>query len=128
MSIADQSASSIRAVEGWKQSRICPGSRAAWIFLARMPSPDSQLRESALSSGIPLAQKIPVEERACGVWIVDTRNGQTVAFLRFQSGVREIFAVQILPGMRWPEILTEESPVVAESFLLPDAAMGDVKG
>jgi hypothetical protein len=48
--------------------------------------------------------------------------------LRFQSGVREIFAVQILPGMRWPEILTEESPVVVESFLLPDAAMGDVKG
>ncbi|HEV8378462.1 MAG TPA: DUF4915 domain-containing protein, partial [Tepidisphaeraceae bacterium] len=26
----------------------------------------SQVRESALSSGIPLAQKIPVEQRACG--------------------------------------------------------------
>jgi uncharacterized protein (TIGR03032 family) len=86
----------------------------------------SQVRESALSSGIPLAQRIPLEQRACGVWVIDTRNGETVAFLRFQSGVREIFAVQVLPAMRWPEILTEESPIVAESFLLPDEAMGDV--
>ncbi len=87
----------------------------------------SQVRESALSSGIPIAQRLPVEKRECGVWVVDTRNGQIVAFLRFQSGVREIFAVQVLAGMKWPEILTEESPVVAESFLLPDEAMGDVR-
>jgi len=87
----------------------------------------SQVRESALSSGIPLAQRLPVEQRACGVWVVDTRDGRTVAFLKFQSGVREIFAVQVLPQMRWPEILTEESPMVAESFLLPDEALGDVK-
>jgi hypothetical protein len=38
--------------------------------------------------------------------VLDTRNGQTVAFLKFQSGV----------------------PVVAESFLLPEEAMGDVRG
>src|SRR5215204_5479917 len=87
----------------------------------------SQVRESALSRGIPLAQRIPLEQRACGVWVIDTRNGETVAFLRFQSGVREIFAVQVLPDMRWPGILTEESPIVAESFLLPDEAMGDVQ-
>lgn len=87
----------------------------------------SQVRESALSSGIPLAQRIPLEQRACGVWVIDTRNGQTVAFLRFQSGVREIFAVQIVPAMRWPEILTEESAIVAESFLLPDAAIQDLR-
>ena len=74
-----------------------------------------------------LAQRIPLEHRACGVWVIDTRNGETVAFLRFQSGVREIFAVQVLPAMRWPEILTEESPIVAESFLLPDEALGDVR-
>jgi hypothetical protein len=35
--------------------------------------------------------------------------------------------VQILPAMRWPEILTEESPIVAESFLLPDAAIQDLR-
>jgi hypothetical protein len=60
------------------------------------------------------------------VWVVDTRSGQTVAFLQFESGVQEIFAVQVLHGMRWPDVLTDEQPAVAEAFLLPDDALGDV--
>jgi len=86
----------------------------------------SQVRESALFSGIPITDRLKVEERACGVWVVDTRTGQTVAFLRFESGVQEVFAVQVLPGLRYPEILTDESEVVASAFLLPDAALADV--
>jgi uncharacterized protein (TIGR03032 family) len=86
----------------------------------------SQVRESALFSGIPITDRLPVEERACGVWVVDTRTGQTVAFLRFESGVQEVFAVQVLPGLRYPEVLTDESEVVASAFLLPDKALADV--
>jgi hypothetical protein len=52
-------------------------------------------------SGIPITDRLPVEDRRCGVWVVDTRNGQIVAFLRFESGVQEIFAVQVLPGIRY---------------------------
>jgi uncharacterized protein (TIGR03032 family) len=83
----------------------------------------SQVRESALFSGIPITERLPVEERKCGVWIVDTRNGQTVAFLRFEAGVQEIFAVQGLQGIRYPDVLTEEHPAVAHSILLPDDAL-----
>ncbi|HKB05522.1 MAG TPA: TIGR03032 family protein [Gemmataceae bacterium] len=86
----------------------------------------SQVRESALFSGIPITDRLKVEERACGVWVVDTRTGQTVAFLRFESGVQEVFAVQVLPALRYPEILTDESEVVASAFLLPDATLADV--
>jgi uncharacterized protein (TIGR03032 family) len=86
----------------------------------------SQVRESALFSGIPITERLPVEQRACGVWVVDTRNGQTVAFLQFQAGVQEIFAVQVLPGIRYPDVLTEEHPAVANSILLPDEALADV--
>ena len=39
-------------------------------------------------------------ERKCGVWVIDISNGQTVAFLEFQSEVEEIFDVQILAGIR----------------------------
>jgi uncharacterized protein (TIGR03032 family) len=86
----------------------------------------SQVRESALFSGIPITDRLPVEERKCGVWVVDTRSGQTVAFLRFEAGVQEIFAVQILPGMRYPDVLTDDQTAVANSFMLPDEALADV--
>jgi uncharacterized protein (TIGR03032 family) len=86
----------------------------------------SQVRETAVFSGIPITERLTVEQRKCGVWVVDTRTGQIVAFLEFQAGVQEIFAIQVLPGMRFPEVLTEESPTVANSILLPDEALKDV--
>jgi uncharacterized protein (TIGR03032 family) len=88
----------------------------------------SQVRESALFSGIPITDRLPVAERACGVWVMDTRTGQTVAYLRFEGGVQEVFAVQVLPGLRYPEVLTDDSEVVASAFLLPDTALADVPG
>jgi len=86
----------------------------------------SQVRESALFSGIPITNRLKVEERSCGVWVVDLRTGQTVAFLRFEVGVQEVFAVQVLPGKRFPDVLTDDHPAVANSFLLPDEALADV--
>jgi uncharacterized protein (TIGR03032 family) len=88
----------------------------------------SQVRESAVFSGIPITDRLKEEERMCGLWIVDLRNGQTVAFLRFDSGVQEIFAVQVLPGQAFPEILTEgvNDEMLENSFVLPDAALRDV--
>ncbi|HVK18543.1 MAG TPA: TIGR03032 family protein [Fimbriiglobus sp.] len=87
----------------------------------------SQVRETAVFSGIPITERLPVEERVCGMWVVDTRTGQTVAFLRFESGVQEVFAVLALPGMRFPELLNEEQDeTVSNSFVLPDEALADV--
>jgi uncharacterized protein (TIGR03032 family) len=84
----------------------------------------SQVRESALFSGIPLTERL--QERTCGVWVVDIRSGCTVAFLRFEAAVQEIFAVKVLPGIRYPEILEPEDPLIAVSYMLPDEALKDV--
>ena len=62
----------------------------------------SQVRESATFSSIPLVERL--EERTCGMWVVNIQTGETVAFLRFEDGVQEIFAVKILPT-RFPEML-----------------------
>lgn len=86
----------------------------------------SQVRESALFSGIPITDRLPLEERKCGVWVVDTRNGQIAAFLEFKDGVQEIFAVQILPGIRYPDLLQQTDDHVANTILLPDEALKDV--
>ncbi|MFO0797331.1 MAG: TIGR03032 family protein [Gemmataceae bacterium] len=89
----------------------------------------SQVRESALFSGIPITDRLPVEERACGMWVVDIDRGQTVAFLRFEAGVQEVFAVRVLPGARFPELLNEPGDEAIEnSFVLPDEALKDAPG
>ena len=85
------------------------------------------MRETALFSGIPITDRLPVAERRCGLWVIDLRTGQTVAFLRFDAGVQEVFAVRVLPGVRFPELIDDvDDPAAAESFLLPAAALRDV--
>jgi uncharacterized protein (TIGR03032 family) len=84
----------------------------------------SKVRDSALFSGIPLVERL--EERICGVWVVNIQTGETVAFLRFEEAVQEIFAVQILPGIRFPEILEWDAERIATSYVLPDEALRDV--
>jgi uncharacterized protein (TIGR03032 family) len=77
----------------------------------------SQVRETAVFSGIPVA----AEERSCGVWAVDIRTGQIVAFLRFEGIVQEIFAVQVLPRILYPDLINESGELLDGSFVLPDS-------
>ncbi|NEP13532.1 MAG: TIGR03032 family protein [Symploca sp. SIO2C1] len=84
----------------------------------------SQVRETAIFSGIPLTQRL--EERICGVWVINIETGQTVAFLKFEDAVQEIFAVEVLPGIRFPEIIDWDEKLIASSYVLPDEALADV--
>ncbi len=85
----------------------------------------SQVRESAVFSGIAIADQ-PLAERCCGVWVVDILTGQTVAFVKFEDGVQEIFAVQVLPGRRFPDLINDDRTRVADSFVLPDEPLDAV--
>jgi uncharacterized protein (TIGR03032 family) len=62
----------------------------------------SKIRETSTFGGLPIAQRR--QELRCGVGIVDLRSGRLVAHLEFQSGVEEIFAVEVLPGIRFPAL------------------------
>ena len=84
----------------------------------------SQVRESATFSGIPLVERL--RERTCGIWVVHIETGQTVGFLRFEAGVQEIFAVQVLAGIRFPELMEWEDEKLAHSYVLPDEALAQV--
>ena len=85
----------------------------------------SQVRESAVFSGIPITERLAPEERTCGVCVVDLRRGETVALLQFQSGVQEIFAVALLPR-RFPDLINDEKEILASSYVVPDDALADV--
>ncbi|MCX7070837.1 MAG: TIGR03032 family protein [Gammaproteobacteria bacterium] len=84
----------------------------------------SQVRESAVFSGIPLVARL--RERTCGVWVVNIETGETLGFIRFESGVQEIFSVAVLPGIRYPELLAFEDPQLGHSYVLPDEALARV--
>lgn len=84
----------------------------------------SQIRESTVFSGIALTEQSG--ERNCGVWVVDVRSGQTVAFLKFEDAVQEVFSVSVLPGIRYPDVLPADDPAIAVSYALPAQALREV--
>ncbi len=85
----------------------------------------SQVRESAIFSGIKIAER-PVSERVCGIWVIDIVTGQTVAWLKFDEGVQEIFAITVMPNSRWPDVINDDSSLIADSFVLPDDSLAAV--
>ena len=84
----------------------------------------SQVRETAVFGGIPIAERA-LEERACGVWVVNINTGEVVGFVKFEDAVQEIFAVEVLPGTQ-PDLINHDKNIIASSFELPDAALADV--
>ena len=74
----------------------------------------SQVRETAVCSGIPLTQRL--DERICGIWVVIIETAQTIAFLKCEAAVQEIFAVQVLRGVRFPEILDIGDDLINNSY------------
>jgi uncharacterized protein (TIGR03032 family) len=62
----------------------------------------SKIRETSTFGGLPIAGRR--EELRCGVGIVDLQTGRLVAHLEFQSGIEEIFAVEVLPGIGFPAV------------------------
>ena len=86
----------------------------------------SQVRESAVFSGIPITERLTEDERTCGVCVIDLTNGQVVALLRFETAVQEVFAVTVLPGRRYPDLINDDEKLLENSFVVPDAALADV--
>jgi uncharacterized protein (TIGR03032 family) len=74
----------------------------------------SQVRESVFKD-LPITSR--KEERNCGVWIVDIRNGEVVGELKFSGMVKEIFDVKVLQNTKWPTIL-DEPALVQSHFVL----------
>ena len=77
-------------------------------------------------SGIAITERLTAEERTCGVCVIDLRNGQVIGLLRFETAVQEVFAVTVLPGRRFPELINDDENLLENSFVVPDAALADV--
>jgi uncharacterized protein (TIGR03032 family) len=81
----------------------------------------SQVRETAVFSGIPITDKHI--ERNSGVWVINIETGQIVAFVKFEDALHEVFSVQILQGIVSPGLVNDEPEIIHSSYELPDHAM-----
>jgi uncharacterized protein (TIGR03032 family) len=86
----------------------------------------SQVRESAVFSGIPITQRLAENERTCGVCVIDLTTRQVIALLRFETAVQEVFAVTVLTGRRYPDLINDDEKLLENSFVVPDAALADL--
>jgi uncharacterized protein (TIGR03032 family) len=77
----------------------------------------SKIRKTSAMDGVPLAERR--EQLQCGVAVVDLRSGQVIALLEFQTAVEEIFDVQLLPGLRFPEVIGFQHETIQHTFVVP---------
>jgi uncharacterized protein (TIGR03032 family) len=77
----------------------------------------SKIRTSSAMDGVPLAERR--DELKCGIAVADLRTGAHVAFLEFQSAAEEIFDVQVLPGIRFPEVIGFQKETLHHTFIIP---------
>jgi uncharacterized protein (TIGR03032 family) len=58
----------------------------------------SRARETSVFGGVPICEKR--DDMRCGLVVIDLVTGQSVAFLEFESGVEELFDIQVIVDSR----------------------------
>lgn len=87
---------------------FCPGYARGLAFIGPYAVVGLSLaRENRTFQGLPLDAALAAHGATarCGLLVVDTRNGDTVEWLRLEGLVRELFDVAILPGVRNPAMI-----------------------
>jgi uncharacterized protein (TIGR03032 family) len=86
----------------------------------------SKIRQTSAMDGVPLAERR--EQLKCGVAVVDLRGGRVVASLEFQTAVEEIFDVQLLCWLRFPEVIGFQQETIHHTFVVPPGRGGGATG
>lgn len=81
----------------------------------------SKIRPTSAMDGVPLAERR--DELQCGVAAVDLRTGRVIGSVEFQTAVEEIFDVQLLPGVRFPEVVGFQKDDVHHTFVVPPVTL-----
>jgi uncharacterized protein (TIGR03032 family) len=92
----------------FKLAAFCPGYARGLAFAGDHALVGlSQARENRTFQGLPLdaALKKNEAEARCGLLVIDTKTGDTVAWVRLEGIVRELYDVAFLPGVRNPSAL-----------------------
>jgi uncharacterized protein (TIGR03032 family) len=95
-----------------------PGFTRGWALVGQYAFVGlSKIRPTSAMDGVPIAARR--DELKCGVAVVDLHRGARIGLLEFQTAVEEIFDVQILAGIRFPECVGFQKETVDHTFVVP---------
>ena len=105
---------------------FCPGYARGLAFAGNDALVGLSLaRESRTFQGLPLdgaLQKNGAEAR-CGLLVIDTKSGDTIAWVRLEGVVRELYDVAFLPGVRNPSALGFKTDEITRVISIDEAAI-----
>jgi uncharacterized protein (TIGR03032 family) len=83
---------------------FCPGFSRGLSFWRHFALVATSLSRESSFRGLELEDNIKARdgEPRCGAFIVDTRNGDILHWIRFEGAVRELFDAAFIPGVRAP--------------------------
>jgi uncharacterized protein (TIGR03032 family) len=95
-----------------------PGFTRGWALVGHYAFVGlSKIRPTSAMDGVPIALRR--DELKCGVAVVDLQRGACIGLLEFQTAIEEIFDVQILAGLRFPEVIGFQKEAVDHTFVVP---------
>jgi uncharacterized protein (TIGR03032 family) len=77
----------------------------------------SKIRATSAMDGVPLAERR--DQLKCGIAVIDLVRGQTIGLLEFPTAAEEIFDVQLLPRLRFPEVVGFQQETIQHTFIIP---------
>jgi uncharacterized protein (TIGR03032 family) len=86
----------------------------------------SKIRPTSAMDGVPIADQR--DHLQCGVAAVDLRDGRLIGLLEFQTAIDEIFDVQLLPHVRFPEVVGFQQETVNHTFVVPPTNLASGRG
>src|SRR5262249_12423380 len=87
---------------------FCPGYLRGLAFIGPYAIVGlSEPRENHTFAGLPLQERLDAKkaEPRCGVYVIDTRTGDIVHWLRIQGVVTELYDVIVLPKLARPSMI-----------------------
>ena len=89
---------------------LCFAGRLAFVGL-------SKIRKTSAMDGVPLVERR--DQLKCSVAVMDLAAGRVVGLLDFQTAVEEVFDVQLLLGVRFPEVVGFQKDSLQHTFVVP---------
>lgn len=77
----------------------------------------SKIRANSAMDGVPIAAR--AQDLTCGIAAIDLRRGRLIGMVEFQTAVEEIFDVQLLCGLRFPEVVGFQKESLDHMFVVP---------
>jgi uncharacterized protein (TIGR03032 family) len=96
---------------GLQEIAFCPGFLRGLTFHNGYAIIGSSRPRHQTFHGLPLQEELDSrgETPWCGIFVVDLKTGQVVEWLRFDSGIVEMFDVVALPRVRCPRAISTGS-------------------